>query len=213
MKSLAETTDRNAKRRKLHHVDTKQPILLHSHSKPALPAPSGGEEEEEDDEDEDEKSGSDPGDEAGEAAEDAGPEELFDYDDDDEADAADPFETHFSMPDENTVSASINAIEKGKWHLRRELMGSSRVFLHVAAIDGASDIRPPGPVSKPLDLKLKKKLAEAYTAKRPGFDAAQQLLAPFLFNYLDTLFCQRTLENADSLRRLTLLHALNHTFK
>lgn len=38
-------------------------------------------------------------------------------------------------------------------------------------------------------------------------------MAPYIFNYQDVLFCNRTLANARSLRNITCLHALNHILK
>ncbi len=71
----------------------------------------------------------------------------------------------------------------------------------------------PGPVSGPSSLKLKKKLNDVMLSKRPKFDPAEQEIAPFVFNYHDTFFCERTPAVAGSLRRMAALHALNHIFK
>lgn len=47
----------------------------------------------------------------------------------------------------------------------------------------------------------------------PNFDQVLGGLASSIFGYQDLLFSQRSLENAEDLRNLACLHALNHVFK
>ncbi len=78
-----------------------------------------------------------------------------------------------------------------------------------------SDSDPPSipTYSSPSDLKLKQRLRETASSLMPTFSPLEQTLSPILFNYYDTLFCERAAENADSLRRMACLHAVNHIFK
>jgi U3 small nucleolar RNA-associated protein 25 len=153
-------------------------------------------------------------DEVDEAEEDPAAEELAEDDDSEYEmpDESDPFETHFAHPDEAEVARRMNAfqakhsstsqIELNKWRLTRVLPGK----------DTTQSARPLSTMATTLELKLKHRLAEA-VAKRPTLDKLEQVLYPPTFGYDDVLFCGRTARNADSLRQMACLHAVNHVFK
>lgn len=132
--------------------------------------------------------------------------------DDEQPDESDPFETHFAQPDEAEVSRRLKAfqakesstsqIELNKWRVTRVLPGN----------DTAQSTRSLGIVATASDLKLKKRLAEA-ASKRPTLDKLEQVLYPPTFGYDDVLFCGRTPRNADSIRQMACLHAINHVYK
>ncbi|KAM0808919.1 putative U3 small nucleolar RNA-associated protein 25 [Seiridium cardinale] len=142
-------------------------------------------------------------------------DEVADEDDDsdDEApDGSDPFESHFARPDNAQVSRrleaiaakeiSTNQVELNKWRLTRVLPGK----------DSAQSTRPLSTISTTSDLKLKQRVGEA-AAKRPTLDSLEQVLYPLTFGYNDLLFCGRTPRNAEIIRQMASLHAINHVFK
>ena len=90
---------------------------------------------------------------------------------------------------------------------------TSRLLVNSPDTGNEAAVSIPGPISGPGGLKLKQKLKDVVMAKRPRFDATEQEIAPLLFNYYDTLYCERTVATSDSLRRMAALHALNHVFK
>ncbi|KAI4593593.1 rRNA-binding ribosome biosynthesis protein utp25 [Pestalotiopsis sp. 9143b] len=134
-------------------------------------------------------------------------------DSDDEApDDSDPFESHFAHPDDAEVSKklksmqakelSTNQVELNKWRLTRVLPGK----------DSVKTARPLSTLSTTSDLKLKQRVGEA-ASKQPNLDKLEQVLYPITFGYNDLLFCGRTAKNAESVRRMASMHAVNHIFK
>lgn len=199
MRSLAEDAPRNAKRRKLAHPETEE-----------TPQQQPQEEQAKEQQDGDANGDVDHVDEPEETPEDAPVEDLFDEDDD--LDASDPFETHFANPDDNMIASRVKEIQQGQWKLNRVAQNPWRFFINTPGT-GHSDVELPKPIGGPADLKLKKKLQESVLDKWTSFDQVEKLLAPVIFNNLDTLFCERTIANAADIRRMACVHALNHVFK
>lgn len=199
MRSLAEHAPRNAKRRKLDHSETQE-----------TPQRQPQEEHSNEEKDGDANGDVDHVDEAEEAPEDAPLEDLFDEDDD--LDASDPFESHFAAPNDDVVTPRVKDIQKGQWQLNRVVQNTWRFFVNTPGT-GNSDAQLPKLIGGPADLKLKKKLQASVLDKWTSFDQVEKLLAPVIFNNLDALFCERTIANATSIRRMACVHALNHIFK
>lgn len=139
------------------------------------------------------------------------PEDLFD--EDDEEDPTDPFEAHFANPDMKLATPRLKAIKQEDWQIRRINSPPWRLFFNSPYTPDAGDVPLPKAITRPKDLRLKKKLAENISDKWTEFNDTEKLLAPLVFNYYDTLFCERTISNAPALRRMACLHALNHVFK
>ena len=140
---------------------------------------------------------------------DAPPEDLLDQDDD--VDATDPFELHFADAKEEVYGPKVKAAQEGKWRTERTVLKPTRLLFNGPGA-GDPDILPK-PVSGVADLKLKKKLAESMQAKHPNFNEVEKTIAPYLFNYNDLLYCNRTVAGGQSVRRMACLHLLNHVFK
>ncbi|KAL1874893.1 rRNA-binding ribosome biosynthesis protein utp25 [Diaporthe australafricana] len=141
-------------------------------------------------------------------------EDEFDQDDEDEiVDNSDPFQSHFVAPDEESITRRLKAIEQAKWTTKKVGAKGTRTVLSAPDTDHQNDqVSVPATISSASDLHLKQKLAESMKEKRK-LDGLEQSLAPHVFGYRDLLFCQRSLNNGKSLRRLACLHALNHVFK
>ncbi|ENH62647.1 U3 small nucleolar RNA-associated protein 25 [Fusarium oxysporum f. sp. cubense race 1] len=190
----------NAKRRKLDHKKSTQSQTEED---------SSGEESHADDQDEDTEKDIDRSeDEAEEQVE----EKLDDEDDsEDEENPTDPFDVHFAHPNDNTVSQRVKSVQKNDWATKRALLHNMRATILYPGSDTGSEI--PKPIAGLEGLQLKQKLRETSSRKIGDFDALQRNLGPLIFNYNDVLFCDRTVQNSDSLRELACLHALNHVFK
>ncbi|KAK2681257.1 hypothetical protein RAB80_003050 [Fusarium oxysporum f. sp. vasinfectum] len=195
-----ESSAPNAKRRKLDHKKSTQSQTEED---------SSGEESHADDQDEDTEKDIDRSeDEAEEQVE----EKLDDEDDsEDEENPTDPFDVHFAHPNDNTVSQRVKSVQKNDWATKRALLHNMRATILYPGSDTGSEI--PKPIAGLEGLQLKQKLRETSSRKIGDFDALQRNLGPLIFNYNDVLFCDRTVQNSDSLRELACLHALNHVFK
>ncbi|KAJ1326747.1 U3 small nucleolar RNA-associated protein 25 [Microdochium nivale] len=146
-----------------------------------------------------------------------GPEADIELDEDenendsDNEDLTDPFETHIVNPDQAEVGQRIRAIKSKGYATSQAELNGWRV---TSSTPGAKS-KPPQPqtMTGPSSLKLKKKLVDTAAKIRPNFDKLEQVLYPTTFGYQDLLFCGRTPRNAQSLRRMYCLHAVNHVFK
>ncbi|EXA45162.1 hypothetical protein FOVG_06328 [Fusarium oxysporum f. sp. pisi HDV247] len=195
-----ESSAPNAKRRRLDHKKSTQSQTEED---------SSGEESHADDQDEDTEKDIDRSeDEAEEQVE----EKLDDEDDsEDEENPTDPFDVHFAHPNDNTVSQRVKSVQTNDWATKRALLHNMRATILYPGSDTGSEI--PKPIAGLEGLQLKQKLRETSSRKIGDFDALQRNLGPLIFNYNDLLFCDRTVQNSDSLRELACLHALNHVFK
>lgn len=144
-----------------------------------------------------------------------GPETAIDglLEEDDEEDNSDPFETHFANPDDNVLSRRLQYLEKGQWAVQRAIL--AKVGKAITSVPGDDEPKQTKPISidSPGELKLKQKLAGVIKKQCPTFDTLEKSISPLIFGYQDLLFCERNTSNAESLRRLTCLHAINHVFK
>ena len=191
MQSLTAENASEAKRRKLEHVQ--EPDGLGSEQADGL-NPDEVEEAEE------------------------GPETatdgLFEDDDDDVEDASDPFEAHFADPDHNVLSRRLQALQQDSWISQKvKVPKIGKAVISFPRVEDEKNGFELSSVSRPVDLKLKQKLASVVAKQRPSFDSLEKYMAPLIYNYQDVLFCERNTLNAESLRRLACLHALNHIFK
>lgn len=157
-----------------------------------------------------EESGSDIEDTAGPAAEADATDEV-EEDDEDEDSAADPFVHHFADPDENELSARLKAISGNQWTNEDPAVKEGRTILQIPTTAQGTTKR-----RKITDIKgvnLKSRLVANAEKALGSFSSPEQAIAPSIFNYQDLLFGARTPQNADRLRKMTCLHALNHIFK
>ncbi|KAH6655782.1 hypothetical protein BKA67DRAFT_249621 [Truncatella angustata] len=196
MQSFAKDKAPQSKRRKLDQ--SSKPEILHRQD-----SEDGEDEEVVEDEDDVEEPEEDPAEEVA---------DLDDDSDDELPDDSDPFESHFASPDDAEVSKRLKAIqakesstnqaELNKWRLTRVLPGT----------DSTQSARPLSTLSTSTELKLKQRVGEA-ASKRPNLDRLEQVLYPLTFGYNDLLFCGRTPRNAESIRQMACMHAINHVFK
>ena len=146
-----------------------------------------------------------------------GPETATDgllQDDEDLEDASDPFESHFAAPERGILSQRLKSLRNNQWSTKKMVPPiDGKVVLSIPEpVDSTASVTP-SPISGPENLKLKQKLSGAFIKQQTSFDELERSIAPFIFNYQDVLFCSRHPGNAESLRRLTCLHVVNHIFK
>lgn len=133
---------------------------------------------------------------------------------DDLHDGCDPFLEHFAQREDIELSQGIVDVKNGNWATR---MSDSKLeggyLFKVPQVSSSALIHGSSIVLDTNDLPLKQKLQEPAKKALPSLDSMSGSLASSIFNYRDVLFPQRTLINAETLRKLMCLHALNHVFK
>ncbi|KAF2635151.1 U3 small nucleolar RNA-associated protein 25 [Massarina eburnea CBS 473.64] len=124
----------------------------------------------------------------------------------------DAFEQHFEHPDENELAMRLAAIQKGQWTTKKldGIKGGRGVYQLPADNDTAPSRRKVKAVN---DIRLKPRLVENANKVLGDFDGVEQAVAPSLFGYEDVLFGARTTKNAERMRHMACLHALNHIVK
>ncbi|KAI0407654.1 hypothetical protein F4802DRAFT_552793 [Xylaria palmicola] len=133
--------------------------------------------------------------------------------DDDVPDATDPFETHFVSPDSAEYNTRLKGIQSNSYQPKQVERNGWRVFTSTPGQDSDQTSQPPASLPGSSSLKLKHRLVGTANKLRPTFDKLEQVLYPITFGYQDLLFCGRSPDNSDSLRRMACLHAVNHVFK
>ena len=146
-----------------------------------------------------------------------GPEietEVSNEEDEEPESASDPFAVHFAAPDENVLSQRLKAIQQNEWATQKIMLPEvGKAVISIPQKDNLRSTVEPFTVPGPRELKLKQKLAGVMAKQRPSFDVLEMSVAPLIFGYKDILYCERSTANAEALRRLTCLHAINHVFK
>lgn len=162
----------------------------------------------------DKEDGSSDDDDIGEASKNGyGHGEAIGDEDDDQEDASDPYESHFASTDEKEMDNCIQSIKANEWRTEKQAVPKVGSFtLYAPKSSTGSTIRQPT-IKTSDDLGLKKRVADNARKHLPSFDDTQQSIAPYVFNYTDVLYTARTPNNAESLRSLACLHALNHVLK
>ena len=144
-------------------------------------------------------------------------EEIEDFgvdgaeDADDLQDDYDPFMKHFAQRGDTELSNGIHDIKSGNWTTKMSDLKSEGGYLTKVPTSALGSVSS---VARGIDdLQIKRKLQGPAKKIIPSLDGVTATLTSHIFNYRDMLFSQRTLRNAEILRKLTCLHALNHVFK
>jgi U3 small nucleolar RNA-associated protein 25 len=121
------------------------------------------------------------------------------------------FEAHFERPNENELAMRLKAISENKWTSTKVDTTGGRCLLQVPSSDEKALTRRRVRTTK--DIRLKSRLITNAQEVLKDFTKVEQAIAPSLFGYQDVLFGARTPQNANRLRDMTCLHALNHILK
>ncbi|CAD6570824.1 MAG: rRNA-binding ribosome biosynthesis protein utp25 [Alectoria sarmentosa] len=126
----------------------------------------------------------------------------------------DPFLKHFAEHKDTELSRGIQDVKNDTWAMRvsdSKLEGG--YLMKVPQVSNSALAHGSSIVPNTDNLLLKQKLQGPAKKSFPPLDRLTGSFASSVFNYRDVLFPQRTLRNAETLRKLTCLHALNHIFK
>jgi U3 small nucleolar RNA-associated protein 25 len=132
--------------------------------------------------------------------------------DDELPDESDPFDTHFVLTDEAEISRRLKSIQAKEYTTNQSELNGLRLTRNIPGKETGQPSRPFAAMASSSELKLKQKLSET-ASQRPAFDKLEQVLYPLTFGYNDLLFCNRSPRNAENVRRMACLHAVNHVFK
>ena len=136
-----------------------------------------------------------------------------DIDNNEEEQDYDPFIQHFN-PTTEVIEKGIESIKQDRWSQARH--PTPPRWSYVLKIPQTPESTPESIfaiASGTEALPLKQKLKKSAKKQIPTFDKLTGQSAFSMFRYRDILFPHRTLENCETLRKLTSLHALNHIFK
>lgn len=131
---------------------------------------------------------------------------------DDDEGGSFPYDAHFVNPEKLAADAKIKALQQDQTVTERRLIQGWRTTVTCPKTPKDSGVSIPAPASELSRLKLKQRVQEPAERKIGPFDNVQKTLAPLIFNHYDLLFNGRNLQNAESLRQLVCLHAVNHAF-
>jgi U3 small nucleolar RNA-associated protein 25 len=124
----------------------------------------------------------------------------------------DPFIGHFADPDTNELSMRLKAVGENKWTTEKSTTSSGgRCIRETPGEDKKTPSRRK--VKTVDDVQLKPRLAPNAKKVLGKFTDDEEVVASSMFEYQDVLFTARTPHNANRLRHMTTLHALNHLFK
>lgn len=133
---------------------------------------------------------------------------------DDADDSDDPFETHFAKPDDNELSRRLQAIQAGDVRTEKSDLGK-HIGITMSFPSCAKPTFRRHEVRSTADLSLKERLSKNVASKFKAIcpSHVEQATASHMFEYRDMLVAHRTHRNAESLRRMASLHAVNHILK
>lgn len=118
------------------------------------------------------------------------------------------YETHFANPNEDDLALRLKRIKENQWATKRLENGGGKGILQIPVAE--ESVAPSRKLRSTRDVALKARLVENAQQVVGSFTDLEQALAPSIFGYQDLLFGARTVQNADRLRDITALHALNH---
>lgn len=131
--------------------------------------------------------------------------------DSDDEDAADPFETQFSAPKHDDFSDRLKCIQHSMWRVEKTTSSLGRELVMFTESDSGNTV----PVQRTTfsHVHLKQKLRARGVEELAKCSSATSNLVSNIFTYQDVLYGGRTVANAEDLRVMTCLHALNHVLK
>jgi U3 small nucleolar RNA-associated protein 25 len=202
--SLKRPEDDEGRSRKRRKLDVKETVA----DAPADVDGSGDESNAEPGLEVDGESGED--DSEDEAQDDASSETLQD---EEEEDASDYFEVHFANPEDNELATRLKDVTNGDWRTDKQ-SAYQKGTLTVTMPKSAPETTSKKPTLKSTaDVPLKQKLVETAQKYIGTFDDVQRTVVPHMLSYTDLLVTNRTPANAESLRNVACMHALNHVLK
>jgi len=129
---------------------------------------------------------------------------------DEDENPLDLFETHFANPSPEYLKR-VDEAKRGQWaNNKLQIPGIGRAVY-------TTPVSSEPPAARKFEniksLHLKQRLVSSFEAVNGELTPIQKALFPYVFSNQDVLFAGRTVSNADELRRLYCIRALNHVWK
>lgn len=134
-----------------------------------------------------------------------------DSDNENDKNSADPFKLHFADPSEEYLRR-IESAKKDEWRNSKStvLLPTGETLRILKSYPNAAPVdSEPAKITASKDLHLKDRLLNPFDSTNGPLTDLQCSVATPLFNNNDLLFTPRTISNAEQLRHLYCLHALN----
>ncbi|KAL8961039.1 MAG: hypothetical protein Q9193_002352 [Seirophora villosa] len=126
----------------------------------------------------------------------------------------DYFTRHFADRDEQDTVKRIQAVTEKPWVAENSRLGASwSVMRRYPKTSQGSELNGHDNKSRPLGFKFKPKFEKAARELLSNRNEPLKQLSTSVLSYQDVLFSARSLENAEEVRRLAGVHALNHVFR
>ncbi|KAI9754731.1 MAG: hypothetical protein M4579_004578 [Chaenotheca gracillima] len=135
-------------------------------------------------------------------------------DDLDDKKSFDPFHEHIAEPDTGDLARSVRAISEGQFEMSKQEHDKQWKAIINVPLGRDKERRPHTRQVTGLEsLPLKAKLKDPATRLKSTLSILEKSVAGYIFNYQDFLFCGRSVKNAQGLRVMSCVHALNHILK
>ncbi|KAI4089690.1 MAG: hypothetical protein LQ344_005261 [Seirophora lacunosa] len=126
----------------------------------------------------------------------------------------DYFTRHFADHDEQDTVKRMQAVTEKLWVAENSRPGASwSVMRRYPKTSQGSELNGHDNKSRPLGFKFKPKFEKAARELLSAPNEPLKQLSASVLSYQDVLFSARSLENAEEVRRLAGVHALNHVFR
>lgn len=134
--------------------------------------------------------------------------------DNEEVSGHDHFSKHISDRDEAELAHQVQDVKDNRWRTAKQIQEPGWSTIRKNPVSLETTYKDQNHSLLDFDgLCLKEKLKGPGRKFLLSLDPVAGTLASSILTYTDTLFPQRLLQNAESLRKIACLHSLNHIFK
>jgi U3 small nucleolar RNA-associated protein 25 len=135
------------------------------------------------------------------------------HDSDDDTRQGNFFQQHFENPDTKDLEGRISKATKQGWTNQKQPIWNAWKAVAYTPKDSAFEKPQSQGDANFLRSSLKTRLIDTSIKAHDSLGILEKGLMPYMFSYYDILLGGRTVKNAENLRNLASIHALNHILK